>query len=166
MPLWWAFWGLQYWQLVISVKLMKPIWRWSAIRIHHNDGRPVDMTVSLNTLNLMTHICVSELDHHWYRSWIFAYTVQGHYLNHFPNEQAAFWEQISMIARFMVPTWGPTGADRTQVGPMWATRKLLSGNASKFGIKIIYELSTIIFANFTQGIAHQYIEYCYSPGVS
>ena len=31
------------------------------------------------------------------------------------------------IARFMGPTWGPPGADRTQVGPMWATWTLLSG---------------------------------------
>ena len=26
----------------------------------------------------------------------------------------------SLIARFMGSTWGPAGADRTQVGPMWA----------------------------------------------
>ena len=26
----------------------------------------------------------------------------------------------SLIAGFMGPTWGPPGADRTQVGPMWA----------------------------------------------
>ena len=32
-----------------------------------------------------------------------------------------------MIARFMGPTWGPPGADRTQVGPMWTPWKLLSG---------------------------------------
>ena len=32
------------------------------------------------------------------------------------------------MARFMGPTWGPPGADRTQVGPMWATWTLLSGN--------------------------------------
>ena len=25
---------------------------------------------------------------------------------------------VSLIARFMEPTWGPAGADRTQVGPM------------------------------------------------
>ena len=31
------------------------------------------------------------------------------------------------IARFMGPTWGPSGADRTQVGPMLAPRTLLSG---------------------------------------
>ena len=34
---------------------------------------------------------------------------------------------ISLIARFMGPTWGPSGADRTQVGPMLAPWTLLSG---------------------------------------
>ena len=34
---------------------------------------------------------------------------------------------VSLIARFMGPTWGPPGADRTQVGPTWATWTLLSG---------------------------------------
>ena len=33
----------------------------------------------------------------------------------------------SLIARFMGPTWGPSGADRTQVGPMMASWTLLSG---------------------------------------
>ena len=33
----------------------------------------------------------------------------------------------SLIARCMGPTWDPSGADRPQVGPMWATWKLLSG---------------------------------------
>ena len=33
----------------------------------------------------------------------------------------------SLIARLMGPTWGPSGADRTQVGHMWATWTLLSG---------------------------------------
>ena len=28
--------------------------------------------------------------------------------------------QLSQIAKFMGPTWGPSGADRTQVGPMLA----------------------------------------------
>ena len=31
------------------------------------------------------------------------------------------------IARFMGSTWGPSGADRTHVGPMLASRTLLSG---------------------------------------
>ena len=33
----------------------------------------------------------------------------------------------TLRARFMGPTWGQPGADRTQVGPMLATRTLLSG---------------------------------------
>ena len=33
----------------------------------------------------------------------------------------------SLIARFVVSTWGPSGADRTQVGPMLAPWTLLSG---------------------------------------
>ena len=32
-----------------------------------------------------------------------------------------------LIAEFMGPTWGPSGADRTQVGPMLAPWTLLSG---------------------------------------
>ena len=36
---------------------------------------------------------------------------------------------LNLIARFMEPTWGPSGADRTQVGPMMAQWTLLSGNA-------------------------------------
>ena len=34
---------------------------------------------------------------------------------------------LSLIARFMGPTWGPSGADRTQVGPILAPWTLLSG---------------------------------------
>ena len=48
----------------------------------------------------------------------------------------ASWEQVWMctplIARFMGPTWGPAGADRTQVGPMLAPWTLLSGSISFF----------------------------------
>ena len=40
----------------------------------------------------------------------------------------------ALIARFMGPTWGPPGADKTQVGPMWATWKLLSGRVQLWGL--------------------------------
>ena len=33
----------------------------------------------------------------------------------------------SLLAKFMGPAWGPPGTDRTQVGPVWATWKLLFG---------------------------------------
>ena len=36
----------------------------------------------------------------------------------------------TLIARFMWPTWGPSGADRTQVDPMLAPWNLLSGKCS------------------------------------
>ena len=42
-----------------------------------------------------------------------------------------FWENErvvrTLIARFMGPTWGPSRADRTQMGPMLASWTLLSG---------------------------------------
>ena len=38
-----------------------------------------------------------------------------------------FWRYASLIAKFMGPLWGPSGANRTQVGPMLAQRTLLSG---------------------------------------
>ena len=37
------------------------------------------------------------------------------------------YNKASQIARFMGPTWGPPGDDRTQVGPMLAPWTLLSG---------------------------------------
>ena len=38
-------------------------------------------------------------------------------------------ERTPLIVRFMGPTWGPSGADRTQVCPMLAPWTLLSGTA-------------------------------------
>ena len=35
----------------------------------------------------------------------------------------------TLLARFMGPTWGPSGANRTQVGPMLAPWTLLSGQS-------------------------------------
>ena len=45
----------------------------------------------------------------------------------------------SLVARFVGPTWGPSGADRTQVGPMLAPWTLLSGvklEAARFGFRL------------------------------
>ena len=50
------------------------------------------------------------------------------YLKILPHLQKRFMgQQNSKKARFMGPTWGPSGADRTQVGPMLAPWTLLSG---------------------------------------
>ena len=45
------------------------------------------------------------------------------------NTQIANASQYPLIARFMGPTWGPSGADRTHVGPMLAPLTLLSGSS-------------------------------------
>ena len=43
------------------------------------------------------------------------------------NESSGAAMTPSLIARFVGPIWGPSGADRTQVGPMLAPWILLSG---------------------------------------
>ena len=40
--------------------------------------------------------------------------------------------RMTLIARFMGPTWDPSGADRTQMGPMLAPWTLLSGEIPRF----------------------------------
>ena len=48
--------------------------------------------------------------------------VTGWYLTYHCSDHI-----VSLIARFLGTTWGPAGADRTQVGPMLAQWTLLSG---------------------------------------
>ena len=48
----------------------------------------------------------------------------------------------TLITRFLGPTWGPSGADRTQVGPMLAPWTLSSGNVCVPGDHI-YDKSTL-----------------------
>ena len=42
---------------------------------------------------------------------------------------------VYLITRFMGPTWGPSGADRTQIGPMLAPWTLVSGLATGHTVK-------------------------------
>ena len=51
-------------------------------------------------------------------------SVSWHY-----HDSCASLSLLTLIARFMAPTGGPPGADRTQVGPMLTPRILLSGQA-------------------------------------
>ena len=48
--------------------------------------------------------------------------------------------KLFLIALFMRPTWDPPGADRTQVGPMWATWTLLSGLEVEAVAVILFDL--------------------------
>ena len=50
----------------------------------------------------------------------------------------------TLIARFMGPTWGPSGADRTQVGPMLAPWTLLSGKSPTNWQHVLFKLTTKI----------------------
>ena len=53
------------------------------------------------------------------------------------------------IARFMGPTWGPSGADRTQVGPLSAPWTLLSGIYQYIGVLISHHIFILaIFLSF------------------
>ena len=50
---------------------------------------------------------------------------------------------ITLIARLMGPTWGPSGAGRTQVGPMLAPWTLLSG----MGLRLHSKATTKVYNN-------------------
>ena len=51
-------------------------------------------------------------------------------LQGYTEVMAILHSETPLIARFMGPTWGPSGADRTQMGPMLAPWTLLSGSTS------------------------------------
>ena len=77
----------------------------------------------------------------------------GYLLNRIPPTTRQRWPQptqlrshtanvhIALISRFMGPTWGPSGADRTQVGPMLVPWTLLSGSILLFFI-LLYGIYT------------------------
>ena len=56
--------------------------------------------------------------HYLHQRWLLISEVQW---------QSSMGNFATLTARFMGPTWGPSGADRTQVGPMLASWTLLSG---------------------------------------
>ena len=56
----------------------------------------------------------------WSNKHDLAMGYMGHYVSRLPP----------LIARFMGPIWGLPRADRTQVGPVWATWTWLSGSPS------------------------------------
>ena len=54
----------------------------------------------------------NKINHHWVRWWLGGEYQTSHYLNQ------------SQIAKFMGPTWGPSGSCRPQMGPILAPWKL------------------------------------------
>ena len=55
-----------------------------------------------------------------------------HFVSHFFIDGWTYPQAWTLIARFLGLTWGPSGADRNQVGPMLAPWTLLSGKALFF----------------------------------
>ena len=74
-------------------------------------------------------------------SWLI-YWYWGRHISHdwFVDTGTIVW---SLIARFMGPTWGPSGAGRTQVGPMLAPWTLLSWIAVN---------GTVILSEYFEGL--------------
>ena len=58
--------------------------------------------------------------------------------------------RTTMIARFIGPTWGPSGAVRTRVGPMLAPWTLLSGNTQFIRLHTIHICLTQRIVNTQQ----------------
>ena len=62
--------------------------------------------------------------------------ISQHYSNHLPSVWLFVLFKLyivsTLIARFMGSTWGPSGAGRTQVGPMLAPWTLLSGYIPRY----------------------------------
>ena len=83
---------------------LRTISRPSSTLFHHTSSS-VDSTIRTNPNDLSS------------RTYVFLWIVK-HWLR--PGKP-------TLMARFMGPTWGPSGADRTQVGPMLAPWTLLSG---------------------------------------
>ena len=78
--------------------------------------------------------------HNKYSASVTARMPQGRLLH--TGNCASIIVIVPLIARFMWPTWGPPGADRTQVGPRWVTWKVLSGTCSQceFRVSMIKQL--------------------------
>ena len=62
-----------------------------------------------------------SLDARWYVDQVTEVELSGYMVLLSTDYRA------TLIAKFMGPTWGPSGANRTQVGPMLAPLTLLSG---------------------------------------
>ena len=78
-------------------------------------------------------------------SWL-VISVDGGYIMVPKGCHYVYTMATTLIASFMGPTWGLPGADRTQVGPMWAKWTLLSeyGNAIWLLIQLISPASLLL----------------------
>ena len=61
------------------------------------------------------------------------------------------WAKTPRIARFMGQPWGPSGADRTQVGPMLAPWTLLSGTCLTLRTKSRHDVNFVVTDGLSGG---------------
>ena len=62
--------------------------------------------------------------HQWFHDWYVVFKDHSTTTDFIPHD---ILQILALIARFMGPMWGPSGADRNQVGPMLAPWTSLSG---------------------------------------
>ena len=74
--------------------------------------------LKLNRVSKRGHLCFVVFSAGWFSPYSTPWL---------PSASEAIPMTSSLIAKFMGPTWGPSGADRTQVGPMLAPWILLTG---------------------------------------
>ena len=76
----------------------------------------------------------------------------------FGNWRLVIVSAMTQISRFMGPSWGPSGADRTQVDPMLAPGTLLSGELKMFFMKIGLFCFRVLRCTFTpQGTPYTWL---------
>ena len=63
----------------------------------------------------------------WWYWWYGTWNLKSHHEELWHQSEKEINISMTLIARFMGPTWVPSGADRTHVGPMLAPWTLLSG---------------------------------------
>ena len=95
------------------------------------DGSGANPLQSVRRCQCLRRLCLPGLCHHQARP-LLDYVKPAWLVCIMWHDQLVALER-SLIAKFMGPTWGPSGADRTQVGPMLAPGTLLSEMHQKNG---------------------------------
>ena len=119
---------------------MGPTWVLSAPDGPHVGPMNLAIRVSMELLSTLLALC--EGNHNSLVDSPYKGLVKGIWLDH---EHAI----TSQIARFVRPTWGPTGAGRTQLGPMLAPWTLLSGMEMLSTLLTLYEENALVIDRFT-----------------
>ena len=95
-------------------------------QIVHSEGHPSPLSIVLTWRKSTPTSMHVDTTLKWDLGAFLIMTFRMH--DSFLHDLATHCSQLlPLIARFMGPTWGPSGADRTQVGPMLAPWTFPSG---------------------------------------